>query len=106
MSVKTPYYTFVALFFFYTGFFTLFVLYIHTTDSLFSSILSSFSIYSLSFVFNMFGVLKSPKRRTAIFPSRISKRDCSVPQPIFILHVPRIRRPLLLPLSPLSQPWH
>ncbi len=103
MSVETPCYTLVALLFFYTGFFTSFVLHIHTIDSFFTIILSSSDICPLSFVFNMFGVLKPPKHCAATSPSRTSKKGRSAPQLIFLLRTPRMGRPPLMPPSPLSQ---
>lgn len=67
--------------FFHTGFFSSFVLHIHIIDSFFTIILSSSGIYSLSFVFNVFGILKPPKRRAATSPSRTSKRRRPASQP-------------------------
>ncbi len=100
--VKTLCYTLVALLFFHTSFFTSFVLHIHTIASFFATILSSSGICPLSSVFNMFCVFKSPKRRTAIFPSHTSKRGHSAPQPISPLCALKMRRPLFMPLLPLS----
>ncbi len=67
--------------------------------------LSSFGICLLSSIFNIFSVLKLPKRRATTSLSRTSKRGRSVPQPISLLRALRMRCPPLVLLSPLSQPW-
>lgn len=103
-SVKTPCNTLVDSLFVHTGFLTSFVLHIHTIDSLFTTILSSSGICPLSSTFNMFGVLKPPKRHAATSPSRTSKRSRPASQPTSPLLAPRMGRPPLLPPSPVSQP--
>lgn len=103
MLAKILYYTIIILLFFYSSFFTSFILYIHTTDSLFPIILTSFSICTLSSIFNIFVVLKLSKCSTTISPSYTSKKDHLLPQLFSLFYGLRIEYPLLLSLLPLSQ---
>ncbi len=103
--VKILCYTLVASLFFYTGFFTSFILYIHIIIRLFTTILSTSSICSLSSVFNIFSVLKPPKRYAITSPSYTSKRGRSASQLIFLLGALKMRCPSLVSPSLLSKLW-